>query len=185
MRLVGMFCLFILSFSSLARETLLSLYRPLTKGVNHPYVKITKEVKGTCLNQSALIFRQDAWQCQVEKKQYDPCFETQSLSPSQVVCISSPWATAGSLITTPTPLRHGEHAVLDMSRTYPWAVELSDGVKCMGINDNKVYDGAPIRYRCNDNSFLFGHLQRCATTWKILKHTEGGDGLVSIERAWF
>lgn len=40
------------------------------------------------------------------------------------------------------------------SRTYPWAIELTNGEKCQAVESGESYDGLPLRYRCSGQTTL-------------------------------
>ncbi len=168
-----------------AKETDLRLYRPFTETNQQVPLTLSANLVGQCSAQSALIKRDDAWRCQVDHKIYDPCFVAPFGSHLKALCIASPWSTEGIEITVSMPLDNSLHETLDMSRTYPWGIQLTNGEMCHAILPYAEYDGLPARYLCDGHSTLIGHLQRCQNTWKILQHTLSGVETVAIDRAWF
>lgn len=168
-----------------AKDTERQLYRPFTETMKHPPAVVYTEKAGECAQQSLLIRREDAWRCIAEGKVYDPCFMKVYGTHHDVICPDFPWSGKSVKITVSTPLDNSQHRTLDMSRTYPWAVELATGEKCQAVDSNEIYDGLPVRYQCENDSKLFGYLQRCATTWKILQHSASGVTTAKIKKAWF
>ncbi len=161
------------------------LYRPFTETTKHPPVIVYSEKSGECSQQSQLIQREDAWRCIVEDQVYDPCFMNAYGTHLNVICPDFPWSGKSVKITVPIALNNRQHRTLDMSRTYPWAVELTTGAKCQAVESNEIYDGLPVRYHCENKSILFGYLQRCATTWKMLQLDARGVTTAKIKKAWF
>ncbi len=170
---------------AVAGDTELSLYRPLTETDTHPAVERVIKKNGQCLTQSERIKREDAWHCEAEGIVYDPCFVAPYGSHLEAICPESPWSHQGVQISVASPLDNSNHQTLDMSRTYPWAIELTNGEKCEAVVTTKEYDGLPVRYRCEKQSELIGHVQRCNSTWKILQHAANGVDTVEIAKAWF
>lgn len=171
------------SMTAFAVDTEVNLYRPLTDAANQSPAIAAKKM-GLCAQQSELIKREDAWRCVAENKVYDPCF-MQPGSNVNVVCPESPWANQAVQITVSSPLDNKQYQTLDMSRTFPWAIELTSGDKCQAIDTKEEYDGLPIRYRCGKQTELIGHVQRCEGMWKMLQHASNGVDTVQIARAWF
>ena len=168
-----------------AKDTELNLYRPYTDTSKHPTVMAAVQKTGQCGQQSEHVKREDAFRCEVEGRIYDPCFVKPNGSRQEAVCPESPWSSAGVIITVAGVLDSYGHDSLDMSRTFPWAIELSSGQKCQAIDSFEKYDGLPVRYQCEGNSVLIGHVQRCASEWKMLQRGPAGVSTVLIERAWF
>ena len=173
------------SMSVFAADTELTHYRPLIESTNYSAVVIATKKTGECRLQSQLIKREDAWQCVAEGKVYDPCFVELYGSHLEAVCPESPWLKNAVQIIVSAPLDNKQHESLDMSRTFPWAVELTSGEKCQAVATTAQYDGLPVRYHCEGNSELIGHVQRCDSMWKMLQHASGGVDTVQISRAWF
>ena len=169
----------------LAEDTELNFYRPMTEGAEQTPLQIVAYKRGECSMQSQLIKREDAWRCVAEGKTYDPCFVQRFGSHLNAVCSESPWSTQGVQITVANPLDNSQHETLDMSRAYPWAVELINGEKCQAIETSESYDGLPVRYRCEKQATLIGHVQRCENTWKMLQHAANGVETVELKKAWF
>ena len=166
-------------------DTTLMLYRPMTETSSHPIVETLSKKSGACFGQSHLIKREDAWHCIADGKDYDPCFVKRFGSQLEALCLESPWSTRGVQITVVKPLDNHLHETLDMSQTLPWAIELADGEKCLAIESMESHDGLPVRYRCDTNTVLIGHIQRCTSAWKTLKHNDQTVTTVAISRAWF
>ncbi|AHE67381.1 hypothetical protein [Legionella oakridgensis] len=169
----------------LAEDTELLFYRPFAETTHHPSLIIGRNVKGHCRQQSQLIVREDAWQCMAEGKMYDPCFVKRFGPNNEAVCTESPWAGQGIKITVDMPLDDRMHKSLDISKAYPWAIELSHGEHCLAVVPTEVYDGLDVHYHCNNEATLFGRIQRCATTWTVLQRTSQGTSTVEITKAWF
>ena len=168
-----------------ANDTELNLYRPLTETTKHPFLTVLEQKSGKCLKQSQLLVREDAWRCVANGKTYDPCFVQRFGAHLNAICPESPWSSRGVHITVDSPLDNSQHNTLDMSRTLPWAIELTNGEKCKAVESGERYDALPVHYRCDKEAVLIGHVQRCSTTWKILQHNANGVTTVEIDKAWF
>ena len=184
-RKVTWFFAILISTPLMAQETDLRLYRPFTETTKQLPITTISKLIGKCNAQSILIQREDAWRCMADEKVYDPCFVQPFGSHLKALCIESPWSNKGIEMTVTIPLDNNQHEHLDMSRTYPWAVELIGGEKCHAIEEHESDDGLPVRYQCEGQSTLIGHVQRCQNTWKILQHSARGGETVEIDRAWF
>lgn len=181
---VVMIFTFFVSMSLQAADTELKLFRPF----DNPQVSliVRERHEGQCWQQSGHIKREDAWRCMADGKTYDPCFIQQYGSHKQALCPESPWNTSSVQLELPAAVDNTSHVPLDMSQAYPWGIELESGEKCLAIDDGKLFDGLPVRYECDNQTVIFGHMQRCKTQWSILQRN--GIGMVAtaiINKAWF
>jgi len=174
------------SFSLHAADTETILYRPFGSAQQQDPIVIKQQLTGDCSGQSLRIKREDAWRCSAAGKIYDPCFIKQYGSLKQAVCPQSPWVGESIEINLPAAVDNSQHATLDMSRTYPWAVELSDGEHCQAVDDGNMLEGLPVHYQCANQSVLVGHLQRCKREWSMLQHNPDGQiETIVVNKAWF
>lgn len=174
-----MLMLFLACFAAcvFAHETELTFYRPGQA--------VEKNITGECAEQSQHIKREDAWRCKANERIYDPCFISSS-STKQAICFKSPWVTEAVLIHLKSQVSPQNFLPLNMAETYPWALELSTGEKCVAVHSHKSIDGLPVRYRCEKQRVLFGHLQRCKANWSILFQDASGEiDTIDIAKAWF
>lgn len=177
--------LFLWSFSSIADDTVLKLYRPYGEATEQLIPRVMQTISGQCTSQSQLIVREDAWRCEANGKVYDPCFVKAGENRKEALCLQSPWEANGVQLLSNTSLNNEENATLDMSQTYPWGLELTNGERCLAIHSNEFYDAMPIRYRCTNDNVLVGHLQRCKSAWSMLEKTSQGVVTVEVAKAWF
>lgn len=173
--------LFCCSFLAAAEDTALKLYRPY----GDTTAVIKKTLAGRCLSQSKLILREDAWRCEADGITYDPCFVKAGANRTEALCPQSPWVGDSVQIKVEHPLNNEQNQTLDMSSAYPWAIELSNGERCMAIDSTKTYDEMPVRYRCTNENLLVGYLQRCKNVWSMLEKTPQGIETVELTKAWF
>jgi hypothetical protein len=173
------------SFLASAGDTVLKLYRPFGEVIDQTAPLVKNVLKGQCDSQSLLILREDAWRCQSEGKIFDPCFVQLASNKMAVVCPQSPWTSDSVQIEVSTPLNNENHSTLDMSRVFPWAIELVNGEHCQGIESHELYDAMPVRYRCSNENVLIGYLQRCKAVWSMLEKTSNGVVTVELSKAWF
>ncbi len=185
MQRVSIIMLYFCSFLAVADDTVLKLYRPFGEALDQMSLTIKNKVTGECVSQSKLIVREDAWRCQVESTVYDPCFVKPVGNKIEVLCPKSPWDGESIQIAVSVPLNNEQHVTLDMSRAYPWGIELLNGEQCQAIDVGEVYDGMPVRYRCSGQNVLMGYLQRCKTVWSMLERTPEGVRTVDFKRVWF
>ncbi len=176
--------LFFYSFIAAADDTVLKLYRPFGEGEHNTPV-ITQQLQGQCDAQSKLILREDAWRCQADGKTFDPCFAKSGPKQTSLLCPSSPWSKDNIQINVTSPLINEEHQALDMSRTFPWAIELVNGDHCQAVELGKDYDSMPIRYHCVSSNVLLGTIQRCNPLWSMLEKTQEGVVTRDLKQAWF
>lgn len=173
----------LISFES---PTQIKFYRPFGAVVAQVAPKVISQKQGTCLQQSKRIVREEAWRCVADGVTYDPCFLKAVGEKNKVVCLQSPWRAEAILLTTSGALESNHQNTLDVSTTYPWAVELITGEHCLSTDKDQMLEGSLVHYQCSDHKILFGHLQRCSDEWSILQQNE--DGLISsvpIKKAWF
>ncbi len=170
----------IFSFCLHAEDTELKLYRPFEQAA-----LITKEtILGNCKVVSQLIRREDAWRCEAAGKIYDPCF-IKFNAPTQALCPQSPWSDVSIKIIMRTSTDNSQQPSLNMAETSPWAIELKSGEKCQAVEGKESFDGLAINYRCDNQSYLLGTIQRCETMWTILQKSPQQVHSVSIAKAWF
>lgn len=165
-----------------AKDTELKLFRPFNGEAN---LIVEQTLKGECLAQSALIKRQDALHCVANQQSYDPCFIKEYGNHKKVLCLNSPWESKAIEIDLSSPIDNSEHLSLDMSRTYPWGLLLTSGEKCTAVAEDESFDGLKVHYRCDNGSFLVGHVQRCASQWSILQKKNNEVLTAAIVKAWF
>lgn len=175
----------IYSFAVMADDTVLKLYRPFGDVEEQIAPVVKRTIAGECDSQSQLSVREDAWRCQAEGRVYDPCFVKTGKGPNAALCPSSPWAADSVLIEVSIPLINEHHSPLDMSRSFPWAIELINGEHCQAIEASQSYDSMPVRYQCTMHNRLLGSLQRCKAVWSMLEKTSDGVMSVDIKRVWF
>ncbi|TAL63416.1 MAG: hypothetical protein EPN84_05040 [Legionella sp.] len=174
------------SFFTFAGDTVLKLYRPYGEVVDQAPLVVKTTLTGLCTKQSQRIQREDAWRCEADGTIYDPCFvRAGALYVKDLVCPQSPWTGDSVQIKVESPLNNQNHKTLDMSRAFPWAIELANGERCQAVDADKVFDGMPVRYQCAENNVLIGYLQRCKTEWSMLEKTAAGVKSVSFKRVWF
>lgn len=183
---VAIILIVICPLSLFAQDTELKLYRPFGEGLQQATPVIEERLEGQCLQQSQRIKREDAWHCVAQGKVYDPCFLKKYSSGLEVVCPQSPWDGKSVLIQLSAAPDDSQHIALDLSQAYPWAMELTTGEKCEAIDPGQTFDNLPLRYRCDTNHLLMGHLQRCKAEWTmLLQDSQGQVVTVSIKKAWF
>ncbi|MGQ3888262.1 hypothetical protein ACQUW5_04405 [Legionella sp. CNM-1927-20] len=179
--------IFVIFFISLSyAETEIKLYRPFGDVTAQEPLVVKETYPGECGQQSQRIKREDAWRCHVQNKIYDPCFVKQFGTHKQAICPKSPWNGASVLLNLPEAVNNNQHMTLDVSKAYPWAIELNTGEKCEAVEKEEIYDNMPIRYRCNNQTELLGHLQRCKLTWTILQRDKNNQITTAVvTKAWF
>lgn len=177
--------LFSNSFLLAAADTVLKLYRPYGEVTNQVMPEIKNRLTGYCQTQSQLILREDAWRCEADGTIYDPCFVKAGPNRTEALCPRSPWDGKSVQIKVKIPLNNKSHQTLDMSRAYPWGIELANGEQCLAIDSSELYDEMPIRYRCTNENLLVGHLQRCKNVWSMLEKTPQGIVTQNVTKAWF
>lgn len=173
------------SFFATAGDTVLKLYRPFGEVTDQISPVVKHKLTGECVGQSQLILREDAWRCHAEGKIFDPCFVKLASNQMQALCPQSPWIGDSVEINVSVPLNNQNHSTLDMSRVFPWAIELVNGEHCQAIDSKDVYDAMPVRYSCSNQNVLVGYLQRCKSVWSMLEKTPDGVVTVDLSKAWF
>lgn len=183
-----LFAFFSLISSTLCADTLLRTethyFRPFVTGEQKPSYEITMQLRGSCLSQSAIIVREDAWRCVSAGKILEPCF-SQSQDTRSLLCFEHPRYLKAILLKLDAPLPMPPLVSLDMSSTYPWEIELESGERCESVKGLAPIDGQAVNYRCEDGSFLLAHVQRCKQPWRILHKTSQLVSNEQIRAAWF
>lgn len=169
------------------------LYRPFEKNVVGQVTPVMSEIStGTCSQYSQRDHRSDAWQCQVGERVLDPCFIKIYVKPTQAICPVSPWQTQAVTVdirAQQLPQNNHHQENLDMSTDDPWAIDLMDGTHCMMVSDSNLSaQGQPVKYSCDNQGFLLGHIQRCELIWKMLflpSYQSDVLNTVEIATAWY
>jgi hypothetical protein len=183
---LALFVLLTVNFLAVAADTELSLYQPFGEERNQASIQVVQTMQGECYEQSRVDRREGAWRCIVGSMVLDPCFVKIYGDRKEALCPHSPWNGQAIKIIVNQSLDNSKHQALDMSINYPWALELVDGTQCQKLPDsNQMFDNQPIRYRCNNQSVLFGRLQRCKTEWSMLQKKQDNVETVSIKQVWF
>lgn len=180
--------LLLTSFASVvSSDTLLKYFQPFSDVTHVESVQHKQPLKGFCREQSQYIKREDAFRCYADGKTFDPCFVHPHKRNRIASCIDSPWSDIDQKIELNQALGHSNQTPLDMSKAYPWAVVLKkNDMQCLSFDQNgDLIDGMKVRYRCFDQSYLVGHLQRCDPNWSILMYKDGQFSTQKIKLAWF
>lgn len=183
-RVVVSLIFFVFNLSSYAEETETRLFRPFTEGANHAAFKIKSVLKGNCFQQSKIMPREDAWQCKAGGKIYDPCFKKPGKN-KMLFCPKSPWNGDSTVIEAEIVVNNDLFKLINMAEHLPWVVVLDNGNICKRTVSGKRYDQQPIQYICQDNTFLFGRLQRCRANWSMLRYDGNNADTAVIRQAWF
>lgn len=165
------------------QDTELKFFQPFS--MPPPLAGQVVHVTGTCVQQSKYAKREDAWQCFAKDIGWDPCFVKRFGSNKLALCTATPWTNSWIAITLESPVNNSHHEPLDMSRTLPWAIELTTGEKCRAVDSKESHDGLPVHYQCDDEKVLIGPVQRCKGTWTVLEYSPKGIDTVEIIKAWF
>jgi hypothetical protein len=162
------------------------IYEPFTAN-GKPAVHVSKTVHGSCFAGSIAAIRSDAWRCMAGNNIFDPCFSS-SKAGGYVLCSLGPWQASVKLDYS-GHLSGGNHGHASMSRD-PWAVETTDGKKCMlGTGTADVIGHRASTYFCQHSSaWLWGDPARSSQPWKIYEAPLTAHTLtkkVGITVAWF
>lgn len=181
------------TFAAPLPSTDVRFYRPFeSQAEGQAPLKTTETLQGTCTKHSALDNRSDAWQCQVATRLLDPCFIKTYIKTKTAICPYSPWQSQSVLIhlNPPLPPITNNKDSLDMSEDDPWAIELVNGGHCLKLDIHNIISahGQTVKYACDNQGFLLGHIQRCNLRWKMLflpSRNSNSSKTVEISKAWY
>lgn len=149
-------------------------------------IPLAKAFAAYCDSASLLSNRRDAWRCRVGQVELDPCFTDEDKPTTFLKCIKTPWSQEYQPISNIAGLTPRPEKTLDMSKDWPWGIELSDGEQCLRSGDNLYFQGQAVRYRCQNQGLLFGYIQHCKEPWSmLLKKRDGQLVSVALRRVWF
>lgn len=146
----------------LTTETLYQAFTP--RGV----IRLrTRTWSGFCNGSSEATLRRDAWRCFSRNYVIDPCFSSPR-DKGIVACPEAPWLKTGIKLrlTKPLPRKYGGSATPSL-RLQPWAIELSDGQRCLfNTAMGTIVEGQRNNYLCGvDNGW--GFPSRAVEPWTI------------------
>ncbi len=160
-------------------------YSPFIDAPLQKTPKITESIEGVCKKGSTLTARVDAWRCETAQKVFDPCFVQKYQNRDRLICPTSPWGQTATAISIHHLLLTDRES-LDMSKSSPWTVELTNGARCIRLKPEEVNtSGEKKKYRCNNGEYLVGAFYRCKGLWEIFSTNDEHYQRVFIERAWF
>jgi hypothetical protein len=119
---------------------------------------------GECVGRS-LTIGSPGLRCKTGRWVLDPCWK----NGDGVVCAGFPWDT--ELSTIRVPASKFPAAARSGKQTQPWAIELSDGLRCRILQSSHVtveLRGRPldVEYDCDDGFVLLRNLTR-GRVWKV------------------
>ena len=155
-----------------AKDTSLVLYRPFIKAQQSSQF-IRDKKQGECLTPSKILTRSNAWQCASGSTILDPCFVLNRSNGQVVICPDNPWAHHANQLVLKQSVILPADETQDISKDYPWAIELINGSRCIHDVSQESIDNIPVRYQCNDGAQLIGHIHRCNNEWQMLRVEQG------------
>lgn len=173
---------------SIHAQTQVNLYTPFGDKAEQTTVTIQQHLEGSCLAQSSISSRSDAWQCKVKDQIYDPCFVKTYIKRDEVICPLSPWNTFAIKIHLSKPLAVSNKDSLDMMTQLPWALELVDGTKCQYLSSFMgEIEGKRINYMCQPQGQVVGKIQKCEPLWHVLVQEKNAPALqrMAVKKAWY
>jgi hypothetical protein len=165
-----------------AAATQLKRYEAWTPGGNPRVAEFTGR-RGDCNSSSYVSGTSDAWRCFVGSTILDPCFANPQ-SDREVLCVRSPWARNGVLVTS--PLDPDDRLP---GRSGPWHLVIRGGLRCGFVSGaTTTVQGLRLNYPCGRRGpFLFGKPIRTRPAWRIrLSRNPDGPRLrvVPVRTAW-
>ena len=106
---------------------------------------VSEHLAGNCWTSSIALPSAHTYRCLADNQILDPCFAPPTaIAPSVIACFTDPWTPGIDLrLTQPLP------AADPGSRSTPWAIQLSDGVRCVVLTGTVDQVGAlDLEYRC-------------------------------------
>lgn len=139
-----------------------------------------------CDSTSLLSNRADVRRCHIGQVILDPCFVDADKPSQQLKCIQTPWSTEYRLLNNVAFLTAISEKQLDMSKDWPWGIELISGERCLRSTNSLKFQGQTIRYHCQNQEDLFGYIQHCKEPWSMLLKKRNGEVVsVALRRVWF
>lgn len=163
-------------------------YRPYGEAEQQTHAKhaVAKPMDAYCDSLSSLSNRRDARRCRIGKTVFDPCFLDEDKPSALLKCIASPWSKTYRLLRNRAIPIQGAQKALDMSKDWPWGIELVRKEHCYPSQQRLVFQGQAIRYVCENQGQLFGFIQHCKEPWSMLLKKPNGEVVsVAFERVWF
>ena len=143
---------------------------------------------GSCQAGSIRTSRPDAWRCGTA----DPCFADPAGHEPALACAVTPWSGRVVLLTVLAPLPMDLQNPFDPSTTPPWALELTDGTRCVAATGTvPVVETTPYAYTCESPSGLryAARPDRSQALWTVRMLLSDGQTVVpaptSVLAAWY
>lgn len=131
--------------SPAAQQTLMKQFAPLDEQ-GALVVDAQPAGSGSCFATSIAVPLAGVYRCLSANTILDPCFAPErESSPATVVCFADPWSS-GRIMTLTRALPSYDP---DLTDGNPWAVELSNGARCVAVTGAvPVLGGVALTYQC-------------------------------------
>jgi hypothetical protein len=167
------------------RATEVIRWSPFTSaGELKPTLKVESVKLGQCTDIGYTLVGGVAYRCGSGNGLYDACWRDGSNPTDFVVCLGSPWDTKVTRLRSPHLLLY-PGVTFDPPASYPWAIELRDGTRC--VVEQGAHSGFTARgrrwivdYGCTRRNFvLLREGLRRGRVWQV-----NAARLVSLQRGF-
>lgn len=164
--------------------TEIALMRPIGQAGPTKHFRIRKVTSGKCISTS-VADSGDAYaaRCFLSDDLLDPCWRT---GAKQMLCVDTPWTREATVVNVTEQRfvrQKGQGARQD-----PWAVELSNGERCLHSEGGtqQPVAGTIAKYSCGDGH-LIGSPRQTTAAWRAPFVRAGGTAAIEVEvlRAWY
>ena len=116
-------------------------------GALKPRLRVASVKQGQCTDIGYTLVGGVAYRCGSGNELYDACWRDGPSRTDFVICLGSPWDTTVTRLRSPHLLLYPGFT-FDPPATYPWAIELRDGTRCV------VEQGAHSAFRARGRRWI-------------------------------
>ncbi|MHA7841318.1 MAG: hypothetical protein ACX932_05580 [Gammaproteobacteria bacterium] len=167
-------------------STQIQLYVPFEGQQLVKALSIKKQVRGLCVG-SLVNEHKGAWRCLSAGNVYDPCFKRPNSGYGVFACAQTPWDNQIILLTA-TDYPNNNNKNTNLAKADPWAIELANHHQCILLTGaTGLLHGLRMNYRCNDDSYVLGPLDKTKDLWQAKFHHMKTNKVtpVNVQTAWY
>lgn len=175
--------------ASSIKQTTVEVVGPIdAAGQLAPNLKITKNGRGSCWENSMADPSSTIWRCFLGNYIFDPCFSNSYGQSNTVYCMNPPWDTSVTEIRLTAALPKTDVNTPQPGGPFPWGMEFVNGTKCVINTGTGVAIGnINLNYICGKNGFS-SSLNQKVQLWTAFYDASPNSSVltsVKVKIAWY